>query len=164
MNREEQRHQEGTPQVAGRKIKEVEEQQGVPDVQDDVGQVIAPCIRTVDFKIDEIGQPGQWLPEARFECLKSPGQGLAGKSGLHRAVLRDVDVVIEIQELEGHDVAVKQRDGPHECEGQDSPRIEKPGQARGSLHDRVSTIRSICFSSDDARSSWGSRFSRPRRC
>ena len=60
------------PDLAGHAVKKPEEHQRAEDMEDKVGDMIAPGIQTIELIIEHQRKPGQGMPEIGISGAESP--------------------------------------------------------------------------------------------
>ena len=99
VQREEECDHRGTAQVASDGEEQKEEQDGIYDVQADIGFVVTGGISAVEGPVDHVGDPGERVPIALLKSRECPGYALRGHALLYMRVFRDIVVVVHGEEI-----------------------------------------------------------------
>src|ERR1035437_9706946 len=100
MDSEKRCHERAAPASARHSIPEAEEQQGIEQVQTEIGEMMPGWMRAVELAISHMREPSQRMPEIGVGSLESPADVLPGQPREHMWIGRDVFVIIVIDEVE----------------------------------------------------------------
>jgi hypothetical protein len=90
-------------------------------MQDEIGQVITARSQAVKPVIEHIGQPDKRIPQTEIRRGKSPFQALGRKSRPDMTVLKDIDGIVEIDEVEMNHLPVDTPQGRRKKDGYHQP-------------------------------------------
>ena len=82
----------------GRPVEESEQQNRIENMQDQARPVMAAGVSPEKSPVEDVRQPCQWMPVPGLMVEESPLQGLPGQTGLEMGVLKQVNVVVVIDE------------------------------------------------------------------
>ena len=107
------------------KIQHGKEQEGIGDVQEQVGQVVAPRLAAVQLGVQQQRQPCQRMPVGRPRGGPGPGEVLCGEAGEKMRILGNVGVVVVVDKATVPDRAERHQ-GPKRERGGQEPRAAPP--------------------------------------
>ena len=84
-----------TPDCARHAAEQHEEQDGVGGVEQQARQVVAARAQAEQLAVQQEGQPGQRMPEARIQGCERPAKVSPGQALLDMGVLVNIDIVIK---------------------------------------------------------------------
>src|SRR5579863_4005344 len=89
-------------------------------MKQNIVEVMAGRIQSVDLTIQGVGQPGQRVPILCVACVERPEKDLPTQSRMDDLIVRDIILIVEIDERVAHRWAIKSRsDNDQEQAGDD---------------------------------------------
>ena len=115
------------PQGSCHPLKDEKQQQGVYDVNHQIGYMVTAGIQSMDLGIHHVGQPRQRVPVGAAGGCESPQNTLEGKPMHHIRIFFDIGIVIKLNEgMVLHRIVNHQR--RHNQDQGDHP-WQEPGKA-----------------------------------
>ena len=113
-------HQCAAPKRASHPPQQPEDQDGVGNMQDETGEVMACRLQPVKLKVQRVRQPGERMPVSCISGRKRPHQGPPAKTFLDPLIVGDIQWIVEVDEIVLQHPSIKQ--GGHRCQQEtDSP-------------------------------------------
>lgn len=125
---EERSDESAAPPGSREPVQEQKEQQRIGYMKEDIGHMMTSGIQPVDFTIYHMRNPGDGVPVAGVGGSEGPGDTLPSQPVLNVQVLRDVILVIKIDEI-------VMSDRPKADEGQNGKRETDTGTGAGKLRE-----------------------------
>jgi hypothetical protein len=136
MEGEERGDERSAPDCAGHSPQQAEEQERVGDVKEEIGEVMAGGIETIELAIQEVREPGERMPVARVAGGEGPENVFAGQPGVDLGIIRDVLGVIVVVEFETGDWPIQGEGDQGEKHADASIAAETGGLGGGIGNDR----------------------------
>ena len=102
MKRENRRHPRAAPQRSCQAIQQQEEQDGVGQMQQQVGQVMALGLQMIELEIDDVGYPRQRMPIGGVAGGEGPFEALPVQALLDVRVQHDVIAIVIVDKGAGN--------------------------------------------------------------
>ncbi len=121
MNREQHGHEETVPVSTRVRAKQSEQQDGSGTVQQQIRGVVASRPEAVQFEVQKVGKPGEWMPVGKVERLECPSDRLPAESLLENRIFVYVRRVVVIDEVEENCSAVEENDDGQQADVRENP-------------------------------------------
>ncbi|MGD0521096.1 MAG: hypothetical protein ABSA48_07550 [Terracidiphilus sp.] len=128
----------GTPDETRHIQEQKKKQNRIGGVQAQIGHMVTAGIFAIKLPVDHVGDPRQRVPVGRMEGCKCPLDALRGYPLLHVAVLHDIVVIVQRNEIVAPHAAVAKCGDHHEDDtnGDNLPRLGGYGRNGRSLSGR----------------------------
>ena len=132
VQREERRHKRAAPPRAGHALQEQKQEDGVENVQGEVGGVEAGGIQSIKIVVHHEGEPGQWMPVVAIPRGKRPTHAVPGQPGLNLLVLDDIERVVVIKKFRREHPPIGQEgdEGEEQADAQSQSHVVGPVRRR----------------------------------
>jgi len=125
------------PDRAGQPSQQAEQQEGVGNMEQEIGDVMAAGVEAIKLAIQHVREPGERMPVAGVTGGERPGDGVRMEPVLDGGVQGDVFGVIVIIELEAVSGPVKAEGDERQGEADENVATEIFGIGRAALHGRA---------------------------
>ncbi len=107
----ERRHQRAPPARTAQAFQKLKEKNGVGEMEEQIGQVVASGVEEEQRTIQHVGHPGDRMPVAGVGARQGPAHSFPSQSVLHHRIVCHVKMVVVVDEL-------MVSDRPIDCGGQ----------------------------------------------
>src|SRR4051812_35137554 len=99
MNGKNNGHEGAPPQRASHLMQDLEEEDRGGSMNQDAGEMMAAWIQAIQLAVQHMGKPRDGVPVGRMDVRECPPDSLDRQASGDLRVLKDIDVVIQIDEL-----------------------------------------------------------------